>query len=109
MKNLSTIKYLDQILDTTYSSVRLNAKRKGTMLTFNLNNVTAQMFKNILVDNGVKVCDVVDVEYNVNRAKLEIGYSFGGKTESKVYDFPFGHSPTSANSAFNRMIDLSKH
>lgn len=110
MKNQSTIKYLDQILDTSLTEVRLHAMGSDSLLIFEPNRWIHLVVKNILEDNQVSVADVNKVAYMVTQNQLMIDFKVdGGHLEFLALDFPLAHTEAESRATLTRALEMSKH
>ncbi len=109
MKNLSTIKYLNQILDTLLTPIRLHAVGSTTFIMFEPEPYILQVVKNILLDSEVDCDHVVHVSFNINSRELYVEYVDSTATKKfEVTDFPLGHNETTMSAAFASAMEMSK-
>lgn len=110
MKNQSTIKYLDQILDTSLTTIRLHAMGSNALLIFEPDRWIHQVVKNILEDNKVCVADVEKVAYMVTQNQLMVDFqNDSGQLDFKVIDFPLAHTEIKSQTTLSRALEMSKH
>ena len=110
MKNQSTVKYLDQILDTSLTEVRLHAMGSDSLLIFEPDRWVHQVVKNILEDNQVCVSDVGKVAYMVTQNQLMVDFqNDNGHVEFLAIDFPLAHTEVKSRATLSRALEMSKH
>lgn len=109
MKNRSTVKYLDQILDNDLADVRFRSMGSNSLLIFEPDLRVHQTVKDILEDNKVCVSDVDKVAYMVTQNQLMVDFQdSNGRLGFLAIDFPLSRTEVKSMSTLSRAIELSK-